>query len=51
MLCARFCVDSPYALAIGGTKNGFQTIDIRGLQSGIICYAVSLVQSILWLHT
>jgi periodic tryptophan protein 1 len=31
VLCARFCVDSPYALAVGGTRNGFQTLDIRGL--------------------
>ena len=35
VLCARFCGDSPYALAVGGTKNGFQTIDIRVLESGI----------------
>ena len=35
MLCARFCVDSPYALVVGGTKNGYQTIDIRGMDPGI----------------
>ena len=37
VLCARFCVDSPYALAVGGTRNGFQTIDIRRLEPGIYC--------------
>ena len=34
MLCARFCVDSPYALSVGGTKNGFQIMDVRQMQSG-----------------
>lgn len=32
VLCARFCMDSPYALAVGGTKNGFQIIDVRQLE-------------------
>lgn len=34
VLCARFSVDSPYALAVGGTKNGFQILDVRQLESG-----------------
>ena len=34
VLCARFAVDSPYALAVGGTKNGFQIIDVRQLEAG-----------------
>ena len=36
MLCARFCVDSPYALAVGGMKNGFQIIDVRQLEPGVV---------------
>ena len=43
VLCARFCVDSPYVLAVGGTRNGFQTLDIRGLVPGMFCLSTAWV--------
>lgn len=28
-------MDTPYALAVGGSKNGFQVMDVRQLQPGL----------------
>lgn len=34
VLCARFCVDSPYSLVVGGKKNGFHIINVANLPQG-----------------
>lgn len=34
-MCAKFCADSPYSLAVGGHKNGFHIIDVSRLLPGI----------------
>lgn len=31
VICARFCLDSPYSLAVGGKRNGFHIIDVAKL--------------------
>ena len=36
VLCAKFCPDSPYSLAVGGEKNGFHVINVSNLPQGII---------------
>ena len=33
-MCSKFCVDSPYALAVGGNKNGFHLINVLQLPDG-----------------
>lgn len=33
-MCARFCLDAPYSLAVGGRKNGFYIIDVEKLLPG-----------------
>ena len=33
-MCSKFCVDSPYTLAVGGNKNGFHIINILKLLDG-----------------
>ena len=32
--CAQFCMDAPYALAVGGEKNGFHIVDVSRLLPG-----------------
>ena len=34
VMCAKFCADSPYSLAVGGHKNGFHIIDVSKLLPG-----------------
>jgi len=31
---AKFCVDSPYILAVGGQKNGFHLLNVARLPAG-----------------
>ncbi len=33
-MCCKFCVDSPYALAVGGNKNGFHLLNVQQLPDG-----------------
>ena len=33
-MCAKFCVDSPYCLAVGGQKNGFHVVNVEKLLPG-----------------
>ena len=41
VMAAKFCVDSPFALAVGGQKNGFQLVDVKGLIAGQSIYISS----------
>ena len=35
-MCAKFNVDSPFVLAVGGQKNGFHIINLTTLEDGKI---------------
>ena len=40
-MCAHFCADSPYSLAVGGKKNGFHVINVANMLPGMCTYFVN----------
>ena len=45
-MCAKFCVDSPFSLAVGGRKNGFHVINVQKLLPGML----KVLQQTTWLQ-
>ena len=45
---AKFCVDSPYTLAVGGQKNGFHLLNVARLPAGKSSFVKCFILYHIW---